>query len=207
MVIEGLEHGTLLRRSRKGHHSLGRLIDGRHLGELVVTVVGTAAQHVEHLEATHIAVAVEVGLELAVVAARCQIAYTHHLGIQSVMGNGIENQTFGQELRADVTVVEELSEPQLALIQHGHLFAVVMDNPYLAYGGSGDMYQSCAGIQTEVYAALCTTDVHILDIGTLGEVLHIGSAVEYSVDVAVHIDFLCHVAIHHKETGAEEFFK
>ena len=63
------------------------------------------------------------------------------------------------------------------------------------------------GIQTEVYAALCTTDVHILDIGTLGEVLHIGSAVEYSVDVAVHIDFLCHVAIHHKETGAEEFFK
>ena len=75
------------------------------------------------------------------------------------------------EHRASIAVVEELSEPQLALVKHRHLFTIVMDNPNLAHRSRGDMYQACALLQTELHAALCTAYIHVLNVGTLREVL------------------------------------
>lgn len=36
-----------------------------------------------------------------------QIAHAYHLGTQAMMGDGIENQTLGQELGVNITVGEE----------------------------------------------------------------------------------------------------
>ena len=69
------------------------------------------------------------------------------------------------------------------------------------------MHQSGIVLQTELHATLRTADVHVLDVGSLGEVLHVGSTIENGVDMAVNIDFLCHVSIYHKEAGAEEFLE
>ena len=124
-----------------------------------------------------------------------------------MVGNGIKHCTLGQELGVDITVVEELSEPQLTLVELGHLLAIFMDNPNLTYRGRRDMHQSGTGLQTELHAALCTAYIHVFDVGSLGEVLHVGGAVEDSVDMVVNIDFLRHVGIHHKEAGAEELLE
>ena len=113
------------------------LIDRRHLRRFVIVIEGTAAQQVEHLESPHKAIAIEVGLELAIVTAWCQITHSHHLGTQSVVCNSIKHSSLCQELGTDITVVEELAEPQLTLVEHRHSFTLVMDDPYLAHGGRG----------------------------------------------------------------------
>ena len=50
-----------------------------------------------------------------------------------------------------------------------------------------------------------TTHVDILNLCTLGEVLHHGSAIEYGVDFAIHLDFLGHVTIDDTQTVAKQF--
>ena len=70
----------------------------------------------EDLETAHVAIAVEIGLEFSVVTARCQITHTHYLGTQAMMYHSIQDEAFGQELRVNVAVVQELTEPELALI-------------------------------------------------------------------------------------------
>ena len=45
------------------------------------------------------------------------------------------------------------------------------------------MYQLSIGLDTELHAALCSTDVHVLYLSTFREVLHHGSAVEDSGDI------------------------
>ena len=124
-----------------------------------------------------------------------------------MVGNGIEHCTLSQELGTDVAIVEELSEPQLVLSQHGHLFTFVMDNPDFANRGGGDMHQPCSVLDAEIHTALCTANVHVFNVCALGEVFHVGGTIEDRVDRAVHLDFLCHVAIRHKEAGAEQFFE
>jgi hypothetical protein len=46
-----------------------------------------------------------------------------------MMGYGIENYSFSKELRVDIAVVEELTEPELTLIEFWYLFTTVADNP------------------------------------------------------------------------------
>ena len=44
--------------------------------------------------------------------------------------------------------------------------------------GGGNLNQSCTRLDTELYAATRTTDIHILNLCAFGEVLHDGGAVE-----------------------------
>jgi hypothetical protein len=52
-----------------------------------------------------------------------------------MMGDSIKHQALSEELRVDVTVVEELSEPELTLIELWHFLTVIIDNPELTNGG------------------------------------------------------------------------
>ena len=54
-------------------------------------------------------VGVEIDLELTVLLACREVAHAHDLGIESVMGNGIEHQFFGLELRVGVFPVAVVS--------------------------------------------------------------------------------------------------
>ena len=80
----------------------------------------------------------------------------------------------------DVAVVEILSEIELTLIQLRHSHSVALVEPYLSYGGSRDMYQSCARLQAELDATFGSAYVHLLYVVGLGEVLDIRSTVENS---------------------------
>ena len=83
------------------------------------------------------------------------------------MRNGIEHQPLSEELRVDVAVVKELSEPELALVELGHLATLVWHHPQLTHRGGGDMHQSCPRLQAEFHTPLCTTDIHIFNICAL----------------------------------------
>ena len=122
------------------------------------------------------------------------------------MGNGIEHQSLSEELGVDVAVVEELSEPELALVELGYLVAGAVENPQLTDGGRRDMYQLGTGLQTELHTALCTTDIDVLDVRALGEVLHVGGTVEDGVNLiqAESGEVLRDVAVDDEDAGAEE---
>ena len=82
----------------------------------------------------------------------------------------------------DITVVEELSEPELALIECRHFFTIIANYPYLAYRGRRYVYQFGSCLHTELHTTLGSTDIHILNVCSLREVLHIGSTVEDGVN-------------------------
>ena len=88
----------------------------------------------------------------------------------------------GKELGVYVPVVEELSEPQLALVEHGDLTAVTAVNPYLGNRGRRDMYKTGACSETELDTAACSAYIDVLDVGALGVVLDIGGTVEDGID-------------------------
>ena len=57
----------------------------------------------------------------------------------------------------------------------------------------GDVYQTCAGLQTEVNTTLRTPHIHVFDLRAFAEVFHHRGAVEHRVD------------FHFNKTVAEEF--
>ena len=75
------------------------------------------------------------------------------------------------------------------------------------------MYESCAGLETELHASLRTADIHLFDVVGLGEVLYVSRAVKDGVDiyhlVIYHlvIYVACHIAIDNEEAGTEELIK
>ena len=110
-----MEDAALARRLRQQDDGACHLVDGRELHWLVAHLEGIAAQHLEHAYAAHGGIGLEVDLELAIGRARREIAHTHHLGIEPVDGDGLENHPVGDELRVYVLVVEILPEVESLL--------------------------------------------------------------------------------------------
>ena len=106
----------------------------------------------------------------------------HDFGIQAVVRNGIQNDPFGKELGVHIAVVQELPEVQFALGKQRYSLAVLAIKPDLAHRRCGYMYEPCSCSQAELHATFGTTDIHLLYIVGFGEVLDIGSAVEYSLN-------------------------
>ena len=52
-----------------------------------------------------------------------------------MMGDSFQNQALGKELRMDVTVVEELTEPKLPFVQLWNRTAIPAVNPDFSNGG------------------------------------------------------------------------
>jgi hypothetical protein len=51
-----------------------------------------------------------------------------------MVSDGIEDDTLGKELGVDVSVVEELSEPEFALVECRHFRLIVAQDPQFADG-------------------------------------------------------------------------
>ena len=196
-----MEHGAFLRSRGEQHDGTSDLVDGREFHLLVAHGVRTAAQHIVYLDAAHERVGGEVGLELTVGASCGEVTYAHDLGIESVKGNGVEDETLGHELRVNVFIAEELSHVETLL---GEDIVLGLASPESAGAGRGDMHQTCAFLDAEVNAMTCASDIDILDFGALGEVLHDGGTVEDRLDVEVLIEVLSDIAQQHMDALAEQ---
>ena len=74
------------------------------------------------------------------------------------------------------------------------------------------MYQSGTGLQTEFHAALSTANIYILNVRSLGEMLHVSGTVKHRLNSRMslrecfrHIG--CHITVDNEDTAAEEFLK
>ena len=203
VVVVGMEQAALLRRLCQRHDGLGGLVDGRELHGRVAHIIGIAAQHVEDSDAAHRAVGLEVDLELAVGGTRCEVAHTHDLSIQSMLGDGIKDDALRQELGMDILVGEILSEIEHLLRIARILSRGVVDRQARCAVGR-DVYQLGIVAQAEVHAMLRTSHIHVLNLCSFGEVLHHGSAIEDRVHLAVNVEVLRHVAIDDAQPIAEQ---
>ena len=117
--VVGMEYDALAWCCRQQDDGTCHLVDGRELDTLVAHGVRTAAEHVIDLDASHERVGGEVGLELAVGTACGKVAHTHDLGIESLLGDRIEDEAFGHELRIDVLVAKILTHVEALLGEGG----------------------------------------------------------------------------------------
>ena len=181
MIVE-VEHDALAGRRGEQHQCAAHLIDGRELHAPVAQSVGTAAEHVVDTYAPHERVGGEVGLELTIRGTSRQVAHAHDLGIEGMQGDGIEDEPLGQELGVYVLVAAEvLSHVETLLVEHGVVFLAY---PHAARAGGGYMYQPCADLQAQIYAAFSTSDVHVLNFCALREMLHDSGTVDDSRQLA-----------------------
>ena len=119
-------------------------------------------------------------------------------------GHRIEDETLCHELRIDILVAEVLAHVETLL---GEDIILSLSCPQTAGTGRGDMHQSGTFLDTEVDAVACASDIDILYLGALGEVLHDSGTVEYRLDVETVVDLLCDIAQHHMDTFAEQRFE
>ena len=172
----------------------------------LVQGVGEAPQHVEDFDAPHKGVGGEVDLELTVAGARRQVTDTDHFGRQSILNNGLQHNAFCQELGVDVLVSEILSIEKFLLGENVIRRHGVVDIE-TAGAVRGNVYQPCAGLQTEVNTTLRTTHIHIFDFSAFAEVFHHSCAVEHRVDFRLNEvgQIVGNISKDNVETVAEEF--
>ena len=95
-------------------------------------------------------------------------------------GNSLEHDALGDELGVDVGVVHVLPEVEFLLVENS--VGVELSDVKSCGTISRDMNKTCTNRQAQFHTFHRTTNVHILDFCTLGEVLNNGSTVEDSVD-------------------------
>ena len=66
------------------------------------------------------------------------------------------------------------------------------------------MDEPCALLDAEVHTPLRPSDVHVLYLRTLGEMLDDGSAIENRVDRQALVNISSHIAQHYMEASAYE---
>ena len=69
------------------------------------------------------------------------------------------------------------------------------------------MYQLGTGLKTEIYTTLGTTDIHILNLRTLGEMFHDGSTVEYRIHLQAFAEVAGHIAENDMQALTEEMLE
>ena len=87
MVVEGLEDGAVGRCRGQEDHRFSRLVNRRELGKRVVVIERTTAEHGKDAETSHVTVRLEVGLELAVITTRCQVADMENFEVPFISKN------------------------------------------------------------------------------------------------------------------------
>ena len=147
--VRRMEHHAFLRGLGKLHNSTGHLVNGRELKAAVKRIVRHHADDNIRTQQGEEVICVEVDLELTVLLTGRQITYTHDLGVQSVMGYGIEHQFLGLEFRIDVfIVVDVLSEPEKLLRQFRLRTGLAVDAE-TSNAVRRDMDEARTGAQTE----------------------------------------------------------
>ena len=116
MNVIGMEYGALLGCRSQQHDSMSHIVNGRELEDLAERLIGHHTDDDVGSEQRQEVVGAEVDLELTVLLTGREIAHTHDLGIEAVVGNGIKHQFLGLELGIDILVgVDILAEPQILL--------------------------------------------------------------------------------------------
>lgn len=106
--VVGMEDDTLLRCLCQQHDGTGHLVDGRELKALVEDLIGHHADDYEGAQKCQEIIGIEVDLELAILLACGEVADAHDLGIDTVVGNGIEHEFFSLELGVGVLAVADM---------------------------------------------------------------------------------------------------
>ena len=68
------------------------------------------------------------------------------------------------------------------------------------------MYEFRTFLEAILHAAFCASDVHILNLCSLREVLYDGGAVEYRVYLNIFPKVACDITQHHMQSLAEQVF-
>ena len=204
VVVVGMEHRTLLWCGCQVHNGPAHFVDGRELHLAGSHRIRTAAKHVEYTDTSHERVGGEVGLELTIGRACCQIAYAHDLTIEPVEGNRLEDQAFGHELRVDILVVQILANIESLLREH---LILRFTSPDTTGAGGRDMDETGTRLDTVLHAMLGTTDVHVLYLCAFTEVLHDSCTIEDSINLQTYSEVAGDVAQNNMETCTKEWCK
>ena len=94
-----------------------------------------------------------------------------------MQGNRVEDDAVGHELGVRVLVAQVLSEVEALLVEQYIGSRIAVDGGS-AHAGRGDMDKACARLQAELDTTTSASDVHVLNVGALREVLHVGGTVD-----------------------------
>ena len=180
VCVAGMEHDALLGRLRQEHDSMCHLVDGRELIVVVEVFVRHHTYYYIRTQAGEEVVGVEVDLELAVLLACREVADAHDLGVEAVVGDGIEHEFLGFVLGIDVFVGIDVLPDVEVLFRQLHLGAGLAVHAQAGDAVGGDMDEAGSCAQAEGDEVTHGLDVHHLDVVAGGEVLHVGDAVDHT---------------------------
>lgn len=176
--IVRMEDDTFLRGGGQQHHGTRHLIDGRELIDVAEGFVGHHSNHHIGSQQREEVIGLEIDLELSVFLSGREVSYSHNLGVQALLGDGVKHQLLGFVLGIDVFVfIDMLSDIEVLFGELDIGGGYTIDTQTCNTGG-GDVDESRSCTQTEGDEMSHRLDIHHLDIVACGEMLDIGYAVD-----------------------------